>query len=194
MEQKKYTLLIDQDDVLAEYIKGVIKAYNHKYQTNFTADDCTSWDLASVFGEEIDTVMHEPDLFRHLEPVRDALQVFERLYRSQLFEIYIVTAANLSCVEAKSEWLKEHLPFFPEEQFIVCRRKYMIKGDFLLDDGMHNIEAFAQEGGIPVIFDRPHNRGLGKDYKRVSSWLEFEAFIMAYCCPEESQQEKEAAI
>ena len=67
MKEEKYTLLIDQDDVLAEYIQGVTDAYNEKY-----------------------------------------------------------------------------LPFFPIDRVIICKRKSVIKGDFLLDDGMHNIEEFER--------------------------------------------------
>ena len=178
MQDKKMTLLIDQDDVLAEYIKGVTKAYNDKYGTNVAVEECTSWNLHSIFGEEIETVMHEPESFRHLEPVKHALEVFERLYRSNLFEMYIVTAANPRSVEAKFEWIKEYLPFFPEDRVIVCKRKYMIKGDVLLDDGMHNIEEFLETGGTPIIFDRPHNRQQGKGITRVKDWLTFEKILM----------------
>lgn len=178
MDEKKMTILIDQDDVLAEYIKGVTKAYNDKYCANMEVEACTSWNLHSIFGEEIETIMHEPDLFRHLEPVKNALEVFERLYRSNLFEMYIVTAANPRSVEAKFEWIKEYLPFFPEDRVIVCKRKYMIKGDVLLDDGMHNIEEFLETGGTPIIFDRPHNRQQGKGITRVKDWLTFEKILM----------------
>ena len=188
MNEKKFTLLIDQDDVLAEYIKGVTKAYNHKYQANRDVEECTSWNLYSIFGEEIETVMHEPSLFRHLEPVKDALEVFERLYRSHLFEMYIVTAASPASVEAKFEWIREHLPFFPEDRVIICKRKYMIKGDFLLDDGMHNIEEFLEAGGTPIIFDRPHNRHKGQGIARVKDWLAFERVIMEICYPEKLEE------
>lgn len=188
MNEKKFTLLIDQDDVLAEYIKGVTKAYNHKYQANRDVEECTSWNLYSIFGEEIETVMHEPSLFRHLEPVKDALEVFERLYRSHLFEMYIVTAASPASVEAKFEWIREHLPFFPEDRVIVCKRKYMIKGDFLLDDGMHNVEEFLEAGGTPIIFDRPHNRHKGQGITRVKDWLAFERVIMEICYPEKLEE------
>lgn len=188
MNEKKFTLLIDQDDVLAEYIKGVTKAYNHKYQANRDVEECTSWNLYSIFGEEIETVMHEPSLFRHLEPVKDALEVFERLYRSHLFEMYIVTAASPTSVEAKFEWIREHLPFFPEDRVIICKRKYMIKGDFLLDDGMHNIEEFLEAGGTPIIFDRPHNRHKGQGITRVKDWLAFERVIMEICYPEKLEE------
>lgn len=183
MKEKKITLLIDQDDVLAEYIKGVTEAYNRKYATQIDAEACTSWNLYTVFGEEVETVMHEPELFRHLEPVKDALEVFERLYRSNLFEMYIVTAANPSSVEAKFEWIREYLPFFPEDRVIVCKKKFMIKGDFLLDDGMHNIEEFLSGGGTPIIFERAHNRDKGHGITRVKDWLSFERVIMEACYP-----------
>ena len=178
MNQKKMTILIDQDDVLAEYIKGVTKAYNDKYDADIPVEACTSWDLHSIFGEEIETVMHEPELFRNLEPVEHAIEVFERLYKSNLFEMYIVTAAHPRSVEAKFEWIKEHLPFFPEDRVIVCKRKYVIKGDVLLDDGMHNIEAFLEKGGTSIVFDRPHNRHQGQGIMRVKDWLTFEKMVM----------------
>ena len=188
MNEKKITILIDQDDVLAEYIKGVTKAFNDKYKASIDAEECTSWNLYSVFGEEVETVMHEPDLFRHLEPVKNALEVFERLYRSNLFEMYIVTAANPKSVDAKFEWIKEHLPFFPEDRVIICKRKYMVKGDILLDDGMHNIEEFLESGGTPIIFDRPHNRHKGQGITRVRDWLTFERVIMEMCYPEKLEE------
>lgn len=56
--------------------------------------------------------MHRPKLFRELEPVANAIEVFERLYKSNLFEMYIVTAAHPSSVEPKHEWIKEYMPFF----------------------------------------------------------------------------------
>ncbi|MBE6022178.1 MAG: hypothetical protein E7231_02945 [Cellulosilyticum sp.] len=188
MNNKKYTLLIDQDDVLAEYIKGVTKAYNEKYHTCISPTECVSWNLYQVFGEEVDTVMHEPDLFRELEPVKDAIEVFERLYMSGQFEMYIVTAASATCVPAKIEWIKEYLPFFPIDRVIVCHRKYMVKGDFLLDDGMHNIEEFAKTGGKPIIFERPHNKQKGEGILRVKGWLDFEKLIMELC--EINEEEK----
>ena len=58
-----------------------------------------------------------------------------------------------------------------------------VKGDFLLDDCLHNIKDFAEVGGTPIIFDRPHNRKEGIDYTRIGNWLEFEEWIMNECYP-----------
>lgn len=178
MTNKKVTLLIDQDDVLAEYMRALIATYNERYNTCIKEEDCISWDLYTVFGKEVDTVMHEPDLFRSLEPTQHALDVFGRLYHSGLFEIYIVTAAHPSTVEAKYEWIAKYLPYFPKNHIIVCSSKFMIKGDYLLDDGMHNIEDFTKAGGKAIVFDRPHNMSKAHNYPRISNWLEFEEYIM----------------
>ena len=40
MQARKPILLVDQDDVLAEYIKGVIVEFNKEYDTDFTIEDC----------------------------------------------------------------------------------------------------------------------------------------------------------
>lgn len=181
MSLNRPVLLIDQDDVLAEYISAVVEAFNNKYGTRFKTSDCTAWDLASIFGEEILTVMHEPELFRNLKPVKDAVETFERLYRSNLFEMYIVTAAHPRTVEAKYDWIKEHMAFLPQKNIIVSSAKHMIKGDYLLDDGMHNIKAFADTDGTPIVFDRPHNQLEGKGFRRVGNWLDFEKLIINEC-------------
>ncbi len=188
MNRDKITLLIDQDDVLAEYIQEVTRVYNQKYDTNITTDMCNNWNLHKVFGERIETVMHDPEIFRNLEPTKDAIEVFTRMYFSGLFEMYIVTAAQASSVEAKHEWINNYLPFFPEEHIIICRKKSMIRGDYLLDDGMHNIEAFASSGGKPIIFNRAHNLEHEASYNRVSGWKEFERLILEETYPDKVEE------
>ena len=188
MNRDKVILLIDQDDVLAEYIQEVTRVYNEKYGTNITADMCNNWNLHQVFGQNIETVMHDPEIFRNLKPTKDAVEVFSRLYFSGLFEIYIVTAAQAGSVEAKHEWINNYFPFFPEEHIIICRKKFMVRGDFLLDDGMHNIDGFAKKGGTPVIFNRAHNLNCESNYKRVSGWKEFEKFIMEQTYPDKIEE------
>ena len=188
MNKEKITLLIDQDDVLAEYIKEVTRVYNEKYDTNITMEMCNNWNLHEVFGERIETVMHDPEIFRNLEPTKDAIEVFTRMYFSGLFEMYIVTAAQAGSVEAKHEWINNYLPFFPEEHIIICRKKSMIKGDYLLDDGMHNIEAFGSSGGTPIIYNRAHNLEFDTEYKRVSGWIEFERLILEQNYPEKLEE------
>lgn len=182
MQYKKPVLLIDQDDVLAEYVKGLTELYNKKYKTNFTVNDCTCWDIASVLGERVHEIMYESELFLNLEPVPKAIETFERLYKSGLFEMYIVTAAHPKSVEAKFQWLNKYMPFFPKSNVIVTSSKFMIKGDYLLDDGMHNIIEFLDAGGKAIVFERPHNQSERLGYVSVEGWEAFENLIMKECC------------
>lgn len=191
LQKHKPVLLIDQDDVLAEYIKGVVEIFNEKYDTNYTTDDCVCWDLVSIFGEEILELMHQPELFRNLEPVLEAIETFQRLYESNLFDMYIVTAAHPRSVEAKYEWIRNYMPFFPQNHIIICSVKHMVKGDYLLDDGMHNIIDFREAGGTPVIFDRPHNQNACSSYPRVKGWRDFEKWIINECYPDIYEQHYE---
>ena len=184
MGKQKPILLIDQDDVLAEYILEVTHRFNDKFGSSYHPNDCIRWDLVSIFGEGILDIMYSPEIFRELVPVKHAIETFKRLYDSNLFEMFIVTAAIPSAVPHKHEWIRQYMPFFPEKNVIICVEKQMIKGDFLLDDGLHNIEAFANGGGTSIIFDRPHNQLCKDAHKRVKGWLEFEAYIMDTCYPE----------
>ena len=175
LEKRLPRILIDQDNVLAELIPEVIKRFNKTYGVNRSHEECIEWDLTNIFGPEIEDIFFEEGLFRDLKPVDGALEVFERLYKSGKYDIYIVTASEPFAYGEKVQWLQKHLPFFPIKNLIACHRKDAVWGDILLDDGAHNIKAF--DGiGEPIVFDRPNNRSL-EGYKRVYDWYEFEDYI-----------------
>jgi 5'(3')-deoxyribonucleotidase len=168
-------ILIDQDNVLAKLIPGIVNQFNQLNGTNHQSEECIDWDLTKTLGPKVNEIFTKSGLFRDLEPVRGALEVFERLFKSGRYDMYIVSAAEPLSYSEKVDWIKEHLPFFPLKNLIVCHTKDAIWGDILLDDGAHNIKAF--EGiGEPVVFDMPHNRHL-EGYERVYDWYQFEKYI-----------------
>jgi 5'(3')-deoxyribonucleotidase len=68
-------------------------------------------------------------------------------------------------------------PFISWDQVIITKRKQLIKGDVLIDDGIHNLE-----GGdyVKILMTAPHNRSYdaeGNGMIRVSSWKEIEKVI-----------------
>jgi 5'(3')-deoxyribonucleotidase len=184
-------ILIDQDDVLAYCVKGIADMYNKLHGTNLTPEDCRAWDLTETFGPGIYDMLETPGLFRNLEPVKEGIEVFERLYMSGRYDIYIVTAAHPSAYAEKIEWVRKYLPFFPLKNFIACQSKDAVWGDILFDDGAHNIEAFDGIGEA-IVLDRPHNRHL-QGYKRLYSWYEFEEYINRKFYGEVNYKGEEAA-
>lgn len=176
MQDRLPRILVDQDDVLALFVDGLVKKFNERFGTNYTPQDCNQWNLENVFGHRVWEIVYEKGFFRNLEPVPGAIEVFKRLYTSGRYDMFIVTASEPSAYVEKIEWLKYHMPFFSiDKHFIACKSKDAVWGDVLLDDGLHNIQAFIGIGES-IIFNRPHNKHL-IGFKRIHDWYEFESYI-----------------
>jgi 5'(3')-deoxyribonucleotidase len=68
-------------------------------------------------------------------------------------------------------------PFITWDQVIITSRKQLIRGDVLIDDGIHNLE-----GGdyVRILMTAPHNKSYdaeGNGMIRVSSWDDIEKVI-----------------
>lgn len=172
------TLLLDQDDVLADLVLYLLKEYNEKYKTNYVLEDITTWSIADILGKEINEIMYNPETFLHLEPTKDAVKCLELLVNSGLFNIQIVSAAHPSVWYNKYLWVKKYLPFFNTLNMNASCNKNLFKGDVLFDDAPHNILKF--KNGEAVIFDMPYNRNVEelKNFKRVSGWLSFTEYVL----------------
>lgn len=176
LEDRLPRILIDQDDVLTLFVDGLVKEFNKRFGTCYTSEDCNQWNLENIFGYKVRDIVNKKGFFRNLKPAAGAIEVFKRLYTSSRYDIFIVTASEPSAYIEKVEWLQYYMPFFSvDKHFIACKSKDAIWGDVLLDDGMHNIQAF--EGiGESIVFNRPHNQHL-IGFKRIYDWYEFESYI-----------------
>lgn len=187
IKDRKPILLIDQDDVLAKYVDRVLSICNSVYNTNYTLNDITNWNITSIIKENIEGIMFNPTIYNDLELVEGCTEVLKFLIKYELCEIYIVTAAHPTVCGNKHQWVKDLLPFFPAENMIFTTHKNLIQGDILFDDGPHNVLKF--KNGEPILFDKPYNKDV-KDIKRVSDWEEFLIYVLNkfYPCNKEIQQ------
>lgn len=175
---ERLTLLIDQDDVLADLQGYVLNEYNKLNGTHFTCDDILDWNIGQVVGDDsIYQIMFNPDIYAELPVIKDCKEVLRNLIESGLFNIYIVTAAHPAACYNKYKWVKTHLPFFNYDNIIFTSKKYQVKGDILLDDAPHNL-AEMQEKGVakPVCLDKPYNKQVNCD--RVYNWADFGIYVL----------------
>ena len=169
-------ILVDQDDVLAAFVDGLVEKFNERFGTQFSSNDCRQWNLEKTFGKQVWDIVYKKGFFRSLKPVPGALETFKRLYTSDRYDMFIVTASEPEAYVEKVDWIKHYMPYFNiDKHFIACKSKDAVWGDILLDDGMHNIEAFYGIGES-VVYNRPHNQHL-VGYKRVYNWREFEDYV-----------------
>lgn len=179
IERKKPRILFDQDDVLFDFVGEVIRRHNKKTGQNRNIDECLSWNMEKHYGKGIMDIVYEPDFFASLKPKEESIEVFKRMYLSGKYDIRIVTAAMPHGYMGKIESIKKHLPFFDLKHFIACSDKGSVWGDFLIDDAIHNLEAFSHTGE-GILFDMPHNKSDEK-FKRVCTLQDAEKYINECC-------------
>lgn len=79
--------------------------------------------------------------FANLEPLSGAIEAYKTL--EEYYEVYILTAPsykNPLCYTEKRVWVEKHLGLETTPNLIICQRKELLKGDYLIDDHLYNFE------------------------------------------------------
>ena len=152
-------ILVDMDDTIEQLLKAWVRRANEKYGRSVTLDEITDWNVAApypgVTKKEIYGVTYEPGFWSSIEPMPGAAEAL-RHFMDEGHEVYIVTATEIEHVEEKMKGLLfRYFPFLSWAQVIITGRKQLIRGDVLIDDGIHNLEGGAYR---KILFTAPHNR------------------------------------
>lgn len=178
---KKLTILVDMDDTIENLLDEWVHTLNEKHGRYVLLNDICSWDLREAFPGLSDEQIYEPlfmdSLWRRVRPKWDAIEYLKKLIDDG-HEVFITTSSNFKTIGVKTEAiLGRYFPFIRMDHVIVCSRKQMIRGDVMVDDGVHNLE-----GGdyIKVLMTAPHNRNYDAEANgmhRVNDWREAYALI-----------------
>ena len=175
------TILIDMDDTIESLLRAWVNGVNTKYGRSVSCEDVTSWDVSAAFPgltrEEVYAVPLEQGFWKTVEPIPGAAEAIQR-FMDAGHEVFIVTATPYESVTEKmTEVLFRYFPFLTWKQLIITSRKQLIRGDVLIDDGVHNLE-----GGdyVKILMTAPHNRNYDAEANgmiRVQTWAEIEEVI-----------------
>lgn len=173
---KKLTILCDMDDVLENLLKGWTDWLNAKHGTKVDWRDIRSWDISSHYPSLSKDQLFEPfyidEFWDWVKPIPYATEMLHQL-KVDGHDIYIVTATTYETLPAKMERvLFRYFPYLTFDDVIVTTNKQMIRGDVLIDDGVHNLV-----GGdyVKLLMDAPHNKDFDADaagMRRVYTWQE----------------------
>ena len=174
-------ILVDMDDTIEQLLKAWVRGVNEQYGRNTDVESIASWDVSAAFPgltrEQVYAIPEQPGFWKTVEPIPGAAEALQRLMAAG-HEIYIVTATPPDAVPEKmNELLFRYFPFLSWEQLIITSNKQLIRGDILIDDGIHNLE-----GGeyVKILMTAPHNRAYDAEANgmiRVHSWPEIEEVI-----------------
>lgn len=175
------TILVDMDDTIEQLLQAWVRRINEEYNRNVAYEDIRSWDVSEAYPgltrEQVYAIPMQPGFWRTVEPVPGAAEALLRLMDAG-HEVYIVTATLQDNIQEKmNDLLFRYFPFLSWNQVIITDRKQMIRGDVLIDDGVHNLE-----GGeyAKILVTAPHNKNYDAEANgmiRVHDWDEIEAAI-----------------
>lgn len=178
---RKLTILVDMDDTIEELLAEWLHTLNKTYNRYVTPDDIRCWDIEKAYtglsAEQVYAPLFTNELWENVKPKWDAVEYLRKLQKDG-HEIYITTSSNLQTIFAKyNAILARYFPFIGMDHVIVCSKKQMIRGDVMVDDGVHNLE-----GGdyLRILITAPHNRFYDAEANgmcRVSNWKEAYAVI-----------------
>lgn len=175
-------ILIDMDDTIEQLLRAWLNGVNEKYGYSVRYDEMTSWDVSAPYEgltrDQVYAIPDEPGFWATVEPIPGAAEAMKR-FMDAGHEVYIVTATTYRTVAEKmDDLLFRWFPFLSWDQVIITSRKQLIKGDVLIDDGVHNLE-----GGdyVKILMTAPHNRDYDAEANgmiRVRTWAETEKVVM----------------
>ena len=166
-------VLLDMDDVITNCLRSAVKNYNEENGTNFNYKDCDTWNLADFLGTDRETVLklfREEGFFENLTPKPGSVGAINKLIKSTLYDIYIITATSDddgSELVEKIRWFKNYIPNFDTKRIISCKDKYIIRGDVLVDDKVENLDDCNNYMQC-ILMDSPTNQDCDK-YIRIRS-------------------------
>jgi len=168
---QRKVIAIDMDDTLAGFLEGLVEVVNRLEGENVKVEDIKSWDMHKYFkcGHKIYNYLTY-ELFRDLRVFDDAIEVVKSLQES--YDVFIVSSATSTpkSMLAKVEWLEEWFPFINKKNIVLCGDKSIIKADYMVDDGVHNLETFS---GCSILYDAPHNQNENR-FLRAYDWKDIE--------------------
>ena len=185
---KPLTILFDADDVAENLLNCWFKIpsdplYLKPYFHQVAFEDIKDWDMTLAFPtltkQQIFGVLHDDELWKSLEPMPGSQRVLQKWF-DQGHQLYMVTASDYRTCKVKVERILEMFPFLDWEHIIFASNKQMIRGDILIDDGIHNL---LNGEYFKILFNRPHNRGLDVEkygVQRADTWDDVDSMVQEF--------------
>ena len=175
---------IDVDDVITEYVAGLVDYYNHLHFDRVNINSVREWDLKKTLGkastpDQMNALMTGFIYHSHFDSLPEtpgAVKTIKQLM-SEGHTPYFITSRSSKAIDSTYKWLdNKGLPiervYFNKDKAWLTQRLGI---DIHIDDGVHNLEQIAANNyhkTYTVLFDRPWNRSTPVRYShdRVKDW------------------------
>ena len=174
------TLCIDCDNILCNLQEAITNKFNERYGTNYTLETFSKYNISECIPKEhainMTAMYSETGAYDNVSPLADAQKSIQKLIRSG-HEVYIVTDADPSIFEEKSNWIKFHFPEIDDSHIVCMKHKWLFKCDVMIDDNLDNLlNGYYYDR---IVIDYPWNQSRDEIYDiyRASGWKDIVDFV-----------------
>lgn len=149
-------VLVDIDETLNNLVPTLLNKYNDKYTDNIKLSDIVDYRIHKFLKPECENLFKEfvdDETILGLSVKPYAVEALTEI--SKYADIYFVTAGHPATAKARDKWLQKHFPFYTGNQLVLCRDKYIINADIMIDDNTENI--LKSPCSHKFLFDMPWN-------------------------------------
>lgn len=164
-------VLVDIDDTIWDLAEAWIDWLNNKYNRSIKCEDCKTFGIQELYPDLTYEQAFEPlfsDSFWDLvKPKKDAQVVIPKLQELG-YIVKLVSSSRFREVGSKLPKVLEHFPTLTEKDVIICYDKWLVRGDYLIDDNIVNMSYRKH----PVLIKAWHNRNISVDSPviKVDTW------------------------
>lgn len=168
-------ILIDLDSTITNFGEVLLRYLNQRNGTNYAYHEINNWHWFDENFFDPWEPLRYAQFWDNVKPYPNAIKVIENLV-DEGNEVYIVTASFF--IPSLSKKINNTLSWFNfsainESNIIIAKRKDIIEGDVLIDDGLHNCEAYP---GMVLLYNQPWNQK--KDWTfRAHNWNEVDEML-----------------
>lgn len=153
-------ILLDMDEVLVDFMGPSLYYYNEEYGTDFQLEEIGTWALPGD-QKKWEKIWRIPGFFSSLPPIDGAIEGVKGLVDRGHDVLVASSPVVWEACKGKYQWFHMHLRvpgILHMEDLMLGRDKGWLKGDLIVDDGLHNLQCSEVLG---VAFDRPWNEAWG---------------------------------
>lgn len=151
MADKSFIVLLDMDSTVYDLLTPTLEYVNRRHNKNLTPQDITEWRWDKKYDVRPYDFWNKQGTYKNIKPFPGAVEAIKTVHNMGIRQVFL-SAANFKYGTEKFNAVDRDFPFISSKDTILTGgNKDIINGDILVDDGPHNIEAFAMTGRRTIL-------------------------------------------
>lgn len=170
-KKKKFTVAVDLDDTVWDFVSPLLERYNETYNDNVRKEQITDWNIHSFLKPECKSIFAEfgdDDFYSKLRIKPSTKRRLKFINRHA--NLYFVTACHSATMLNRSKALARELPWFDDSQLVKLNTKQKFRCSYLIDDYIDNC---MYSDGESYLVAQPWNNKVSFETVRRYSDLEY---------------------